>query len=330
MNLQRATRPRQLGLLTGVDPGVRAREKRRFPYAVGDRIAGDLTVIGHLAVGRLGHLYQVWSASEWCAYTCKILAPEHRDDARAVTALRREGRILRGLQHPNILRIYSEGEHDGLPFLLMEYAEGPTIFDLLEERTDRRLDVTDALRTAIHIGAGLYHTHRSGFLHLDLKPANLLLRGSVPLLVDFDAARRAQPRRRPRKLLGTAPYMAPEQVRQEAPTTAADVYGLGAVLYEMVTGRWPFEDVYLDPSGRSGSERDYPQLGASPPPPASRFQPDLPRDVDDLIARCLHADPTRRPQSLHPVLLAVSAALEEPVAFWPAGVETERRRTPRH
>lgn len=319
-----------MGLLSGIEPGVRARQRERFPYAVGDRIAGDLAVIGHLAVGRLGHLYQVWSAEEWCALTCKILAPQHRDTPRAATALRREGRILRRLAHPNILRIFSEGEHDGLPFLLMEYAEGPTIFDLVERMPDRRLDMTDALRTAIHIGAGLYHAHRSGFLHLDLKPANLLLRGSVPLLVDFDAARRAEPRRRLRKPLGTAPYMAPEQVRSEIPTTATDVYGLAAVLYEMLTGRWPFEDVYHDPSLRSGAEQEYPQLGDAAPSPPGEYNPAIPPAVDALVVRCLDPDPARRPQSLHPVLLGLSAELDEPVAFWPEDVQTERRREPRH
>lgn len=329
MSFGRTARPRPMGLLTGVDGAGHAGERRRFPYAVGDRIAGDLTIIGHLAVGRLGHLYQVWSASEWCPYTCKILAPEHRDSQRATAALRREGRILRRLRHPNIVRVFSEGAHDDLPFLIMEYLEGPSIFDLISKRPDRRLDVADAVRTAIHIGAGLYHAHRNGFLHLDLKPANLLLRGNVPVLVDFDAARPTRLDRRPRRPLGTGPYMAPEQVRRQPPTAACDVYGLAAVLYEMLTGRWPFEDVYLEPALREGDEKEFPQLGDEPPPSPSTFNEVIPPELDALIMRSLDADPKRRPPTLHAVLLALAELLPEKVAFWPEGVQTERRRSPR-
>jgi eukaryotic-like serine/threonine-protein kinase len=110
------------------------------------------------------------------------------------------------------VRSYGVGEHDGLPYLLLEYLEGPSLFDVLETQPQRRLEISDAVRAAIHIGAALYHLHRRGFLHLDLKPANLLLRDGVPVLIDLDSARRAtRPAAEPR--LGTAPYMAPEQAR---------------------------------------------------------------------------------------------------------------------
>ncbi len=318
-----------MGLLSGVGSSGALAERRTFPYAAGDRIAGDLTVIGHLAVGRLGHLYQVWSAGEWCPYTCKILDPDQRDDRRAPAALRREARILRRLHHPNIVRSYREGDHDGLPFLLLEYLDGPSIFDVLEDRSERRLEVIDAVRTAIHVGAGLYHLHRHGYLHLDLKPANLLLRGRMPVLVDFDAARRRDSERRPADTLGTAPYMAPEQVLREPPTEAADVYGLAAVLYEMITGRWPFEDVYSEREARPGEERQHPQLGEAPPPPPRRYCEGMSEDLSDFIVACLDRDPGRRPASMHPVLLELSRHLDDPVAFWPDGVTTERRRRPR-
>ncbi|MGH7477068.1 MAG: serine/threonine-protein kinase [Longimicrobiales bacterium] len=326
---KRIAHPRRLGLLSGVEPATRSRSKQPFPYAAGDRISGDLTVIGHLACGRLGHLYQVWSAAEWCAYTCKILSPHHRDSRRAVAALRRESRVLRRLDHPNIIRRFAEGEHDGLPYLLMEYVEGPSIFDVLESRPERRLAISDAVRTAIHIGAGLYHLHRQGYLHLDLKPANLLLRGNVPVLVDFDAARPLDPQRRPARALGTAPYMAPEQVRAQPTTPATDVYGLAAVLYEMITGRWPFEEVYTGREEREGEERQYPQLGGPLPPGPRAYNPEVSATLDALILSCLAADATERPQTLHPVLLGLTEELAEPVAFWPDGVQTERRREPR-
>ncbi len=325
----RPSRPRRLGLLTDVGDGPSQGSRRPYPYAVGDRIAGDLTVIGHLAAGRLGHLYQVWSAREWCAFTCKILTPSLRGDRRAVAALRREARILRRVDHPNLLRTFGEGEHDGLPFLLMEYIEGPSVFDLLERRQRRRIGIADAVRVAIHVGAGLYHLHRRGYLHLDLKPANLLLRGAVPVLADFDAARRIRPGRRPRERLGTAPYMAPEQVLRAPLSPATDVYGLAAVLYELLTGRWPYEAVYAGEEPREGEEARYPQLGREPPPPPSRHNPEISPALDALTLRCLARDPEERPASMHPVLLGLMEVLDAPSALWPEGVAIERRRTPR-
>ncbi len=324
----RAAHPRRLGLLTEVESAPERPGRRRFPYAVGDRIAGDLTVIGHLAAGRLGHLYQVWSAREWCALTCKILTPSLRDDRRAVAALRREATILRRVRHPNLIRSFGEGVHEGLPYLLMEYVEGPSVFHLLERRPQRRLQVADAIRVAVHVGAGLYHLHRAGYLHLDVKPANLLLRASVPVLADFDAARKIRPGRRPRQRMGTAPYMAPEQVVRAPASPATDVYGLGAVLYELLTGRWPYEAVYTGDDPRTGEEARYPQLGGPPPSPAL-FNPEISPRLDRLILRCLSANPRDRFDSMHTLLLALVAELDEPAALWPDGIQAERRRRPR-
>lgn len=322
------SRPRRLGLLSRLDAQA-APQRRNYPFAAGERIAGDLTVIGHLAMGRIAHLYQVWSAEDWCAYTCKILAPQLRDDQTANAALRREGGVLRRMNHPNIVRHFREGEHDGLPFLVIEYLEGPSIFDVLENQPDRRLPIVDAIRTAVHIGAGLFHLHRNGYLHLDLKPANLLLRSSVPVLVDFDAARRSSLESRTARPLGTDPYMSPEQVRREAPTVASDVYGLGAVLYELLTGRWPFEDVYQGDEAREGEEERYPQLGERPPPAVREFNEDVSPELDAIVMRCLSSRPADRFESIHALLLHLTGHLEGTAALWPEGVQTERRARPR-
>ncbi len=284
--------------------------KDLHPFKNGDTIAGDLNVIRHLASGRLGHLYQVWSRSKWCTLTCKILSPEKRSARSPVAALRREAHVLTSVRHPNLVQCFGRGEHDGLPFILLEYLDGPTLFDVLENSPRRRMDVADAIRTSIQLGSALQHLHRKGYLHLDIKPANLLLRDSVPVLIDLDTTRRVGGRR-PNRRMGTAPYMAPEQVTCGQLSPATDVYGFGALLYELLTGRWPFEDVYAGDEPRNGLERQYPQVAGHPPSSPREFESAVTHSLDRTLLRCLAPAPEDRFPAIHELLLALSAELGE-------------------
>jgi eukaryotic-like serine/threonine-protein kinase len=322
----RKSPPRPLGLLEAPVVLSRFVHSVTVPLPVGTRLAGDLVIIGHLAGGRLADLYQVWSAGEWCAYTCKLLAPEPEPGRTAPAALRRESRILRHMRHPGIVRWYGEGEHEGRPFMLLEYLQGPSLFDLLESSPGRRLAIGDAVRTAIHVASALYHLHRHGWLHLDLKPANMILREQTPVLVDLDSARRVEASR-PVRALGTGPYMAPEHARREALGTTADIWGLGALLYELVTGRWPFEDAYHQAAEHRPSA--HPQEGGEPPPPPRQWTPELPASLERTILRCLEPIASDRFDSMHSLLLALVEELEGPASIWPRGVEMERRKSPR-
>ncbi|MGH7575478.1 MAG: serine/threonine-protein kinase [Longimicrobiales bacterium] len=288
-------------------PGPELR-RREGGYPAGTRLTRDLTITGHLATGRLGQLYRVWSTSEWCAFTCKILSPERRGERAHTAALRREARILASIRHPHLIRCYGVGEHDGLPFMLLEYFGGPTLFDVLENRPHRRLAVSDALRAVVGLGAAVYHLHRKGYLHLDLKPANLLMRESVPVLIDLDTARRVGSAA-PAVRMGTAPYMAPEQVTRGRLTRATDVYGLGALLYELLTGRWPFEDVYLGEDPRAGLERQYPQVAGRPPAPPRTFEHTIPRSLDRTVLKCLAPTPEARFTGMRPLLDVLASEL---------------------
>ena len=212
--------------------------------------------------------------------------------------------------------------------------------ELLDSLPRRRLHVPDAVRAAMHIGAAVHALHRAGLLYRDLKPGNILLRDGVPVLVDFDVVwpRDAGP---PPDRLGTAPYMAPEQILGEPLTPATDVYGLGAVLYELLTGRWPMEepadddedaeeDAFADdevdpPSQTVDWAASYPQL-VRDPVPLRAHNPRIPREIEAIVPRALARDPQARFQTMSGFLAALAPHLRGVHRLWPAGAAVERRR----
>ncbi|HEX2187472.1 MAG TPA: serine/threonine-protein kinase [Longimicrobiaceae bacterium] len=344
------SRPRYQGLSAARrwehDP---APPRAEFSLAAGDRI-GELTIIGHLACGRAAELYQVWSNKHWCALTGKIVAPGHLGNG-VPASFQREARVLAKLQHPNIVRFFGSGEAEGRPYLLLEYFAGPTLFDVLEGLPRRRLHVPDAIRATMHVGAAVHYLHRCGYLYRDLKPANILLREGIPVLVDFDVARRID-RRRPTDRLGTAPYMAPEQIRREALSPATDVYGLGALLYELLTGHWPTEEPRDEDEDDWDEDEDwdgdlpttppvcgervertvrtgelvtrYPQL-TRPPIPPRQHNPQVPVELERVLLRCLDRDPAQRFQTVSGLLAALAPLLKGRHKLWPADAPIERR-----
>jgi eukaryotic-like serine/threonine-protein kinase len=344
---ERATsRPRYQGLAAARrwshEP---VRPRAEFSLAVGAR-AGELTVIGHLARGRMTELYQVWSNEHWCALTGKLVAPEHMTDGIPPAGFRREERVLKKLRHPNVVRYYGSGVAEGRPFILLEYFSGPTLFEMLESLPKRRLHVPDAIRAAMHVGGAIHYLHRQGYLYRDLKPGNVLLREGIPILVDFDVVRKIDDRR-PADRLGTAPYMAPEQVRREPLSPAADVYGLGALLYELLTGHWPTEEpdedddddddwdddwsdqrpavrAPLAPVDTRDLEVRYPQL-TSPPVPPREHHPRLDAELERILLRCLATDPGDRFQTVSGLLAALAPLLKGRYRLWPESAPIERR-----
>lgn len=318
-----------------------SRPRAEFSLAVGARV-GELTVIGHLARGRLTELYQVWSTEHWCALTGKLVAPESLGENGPPTSFRREERVLRRLRHPNIVRYYGSGEADGRPYLLLEYFAGPTLFEMLESLPKRRLHLPDAIRAAMHVGAAVHYLHRQGYLYRDLKPGNVLLREGIPILVDFDVVRKMN-KRRPADRLGTAPYMAPEQIRRDPLTPATDVYGLGALLYELLTGHWPTEEPLEDewaeewsatprtpracvpePLDTADLERRFPQLTRPPVSPREHL-PRIDRKLERILLRCLAPYPADRYQTVSGLLAALAPMLKGRHRLWPATAPVERR-----
>jgi eukaryotic-like serine/threonine-protein kinase len=240
----------------------------------------------------------------------KRLAENLARDGELRARFLREARLAARLAHPNVVRVYDVGEDDGRPFIAMEYVDGETLADLLARRGP--LPPGDVAALGVQICRALGAAHAAGLVHRDVKPQNLLLREDGQLkLGDFGIAFGLGGTRLTTAgtVLGTAAYLAPEQARGEDVTAAADLYALGAVLYEMLTGRPPRTPSSVAELAEATEIR----------PPAG-----APRALSEIVMRCLDPDPARRPRSAAEVERALSAPMPEaPTRLLP------RRRTRR-
>jgi eukaryotic-like serine/threonine-protein kinase len=221
----------------------------------------------------------------------KILAENLAQDEALRRRFLREARLAARLSHPNVVSVYDAGENEqGRPYIVMERVEGRTLADLVRERG--RLPADEAVALAVQACHGLAHAHAAGLVHRDVKPQNLLLTRDGRLkIADFGIARAAETTALTQQgtVLGTAAYLSPEQASGEEVTAATDVYGLGAVLYELLTGRPPYEFESLADLAAKQSE------GAITP--VSELAPDVPRRVEDAVMRALARNPAFRPSS---------------------------------
>ena len=198
----------------------------------------------------------------------------------------REARTAAGLSHPNIVGVFDVGEEDGVPYIVMECVEGRTLAELLAENGP--LDPDRTVDLILQACAGLEHAHAAGLVHRDIKPQNLLVRDDDTLkIVDFGIARPVDGTQLTLAgtILGTAAYLAPEQALGERVTAAADLYSLGAVTYELLSGRPPYEFESL--AELPVKQRE------GPPPPIDGVSEEL----QDVVRRCLAPDPANRPAS---------------------------------
>ncbi len=296
-----------------------------FTLKLGDTIGEDLTVIGHLNRGRISEIYQAWSIFFTCALTCKILLPGFGPQSREVRDFKREAMLLRRLEHPQIVRIFHQGSFDGRDYLVQEYLHGPSLFELIKHSPNRQIPTPDAIKAAIHVCSALDHLHAQGYVYRDMKPSNIILRGGIPILVDFDAAYRLKRNRRPGRRIGTDPYMAPEQCLMEEVYPSTDVYGLGAILYEMLTGRWPYEEELLAPNKKKTLRGRYPQIGDVPPPAPTRFNPKISDAVSEVVLRCLEKKPAGRFQTARELIRKLATLLDGKDQMWPESLDLRNR-----
>jgi serine/threonine protein kinase len=260
------------------------------PHAPESLLAAGLEVVGHLRRGRTLDVYDVWSNQRMCRCVVKTLRQDRTHEHSAGRRLVQEGRLLRRLTHPHIVRCYEVVETVApvRPAIVLETLSGATVAQLIDERD--RLPVADCTMLGLQLSSALAYLHSNGYLHLDLKPSNIVADSGRAQLIDLSIASR--PGRR-RTIMGTRDYMAPEQIGGEELTEATDVWGLGLVLYEAATGALPFE-VGEDDSPDTSEEDDfYPQLDRAFV--SVREHGRLPELLAECVDRCLLQEPAFRP-----------------------------------
>jgi serine/threonine protein kinase len=294
-------------------------------FAVGDELAGRYTVRSLLGVGGMGEVYEVHDAVLGETVALKTIAVGSSLNADGVARFKAEAQMARRVTHPNVCRVFDVGFHSnarqggardqspGIPFLTMELLRGETLRSRLKRMG--AMTMVDAVLMIVQIAEGLAAAHEAGVTHGDLKSENVMLitdtkLGTRAVLTDFGLARQVDGRSlrlfdEDPTVAGTMGYMAPEQFRGQPASPECDVYALGVVFYELLTGRLPY-DIKALLTGQ------VPSQWVPPPPPSLRqLGASVPASWDAIVATCLAVNPQRRFSSARAFIDALSAALPQ-------------------
>jgi eukaryotic-like serine/threonine-protein kinase len=244
----------------------------------GAEVAPGYEVLAHLSRGQALDVYDAWSVERDCRCIVKVVRPDRRA-SRVRKRLTREGELLLALTHPHIVRAY-ELQRRPRTALVLETLDGQTAEHLIGSAS-RRLAIADVAHLGLHLCSAMGYLHGHGFLHLDLKPSNVIVQGGQARVIDLSLCRRPGPVPRG---CGTPQYLSPEQARGGRATAATDVWGIGATLYEAATGTRPFPDA---------RPKVYPQLDR--PAPSISKNRRAPAALTSLIGACMSPEPADRP-----------------------------------
>ena len=282
---------------------------------------GRFRIVEELGRGAMGVVYRAIDPLLERTVAIKTIPLDLPDAERAQFEERfqREAKSAGRLSHPSIVTIYDVGEAGDVAYIAMEYLHGNSLKEILDQHGSLPLDL--ALETAIQMADALAYAHEHGIVHRDVKPGNVIVledRGVIKL-TDFGIAHinAAQSETRAGVLMGSPRYMAPEQITGKPVDGRTDVFSTGVVLYEMLTGQAPFTapDLHM---------LLY-RIVNETPPPASRLRPDVPTELDRLLARCLAKQPSLRPAGARELYLELKQiasldAIKQPAGTGPGGL----------
>ena len=273
-----------------------------MPPATGTTL-GRYRLLAPLGAGGMGEVWKAHDANLDREVAIKVLAHGALSDDASRERFRREAHVLSRLSHPGVATIYDFDVQDGVDFLVMELVPGGSLASRLERGP---LPIAEVIRVGAAIADALHEAHERGFLHRDLKPGNIVLTQSgQPKILDFGLALLLAAGKASAKLtqtgmiLGSLPYMSPEQLLGEADSVSTDVYALGVMLFEMSTGRRPFE--------KERAEALMFEIFGNAPPTLRSIRPEVPVELDRLVGACLAKEPAQRPASAAMVAEALRA-----------------------
>ena len=260
-------------------------------------------VVGKIGAGGMANVYKAKDHKLNRFVAMKVLKQEFREDTTFINKFKTEAQAAAGLTHPNIVNVFDVGEDDGIHYIVMELVEGITLKDYISKKG--KLSVKEATSIAIQVSMGLEAAHSHGIIHRDVKPQNIIISTDGKVKVtDFGIARAASSNTISSNVMGSVHYSSPEQVRGGYSDEKSDIYSLGITLYEMVTGKVPFE-------GETTVAIAIKHLQDEMVPPTV-YTPDLPHSLELIILKCTQKSVDKRYASMSEVIADLKHSLIDP------------------
>ena len=270
---------------------------------VGSFLSDRYEILSKVGAGVMSDVYKAKDHILSRFVAIKVLKQEFSEDSSFVTKFRAEAQSAAGLDHPNIVNIYDVGSENGLYYIVMEYVEGITLKTYIEKKG--QLSFKESASIAIQVARGIESAHNKNIIHRDIKPQNIIIstEGKVKV-TDFGIAKATSSNTISSDVMGSVHYASPEQARNGFVDGRSDIYSLGIVMFEMVTGRVPFDGETTVAVALQHLQEEI----ARP----SKYAPDLPISFEKIILKCTQKTPDRRYQTIEELLADIRRSLAHP------------------
>ena len=295
-------------------------EKRKSMIKIGMMIGDRYEILEKIGTGGMSDVYKAKCHKLNRFVAIKVLKQEFSENANFVSKFRTEAQAAAGLMHPNIVNVYDVGEENGIYYFVMEMVEGITLKKYIEKKA--RLSVKEAISIAIQVSMGIEAAHNNHIIHRDIKPQNIMIskEGKVKV-TDFGIAKAATSNTITSNVMGSVHYTSPEQARGGYSDEKSDIYSLGITMFEMLTGRVPF-------NGETTVAIAIKHIQEEMPSPRE-YVPEIPVSVEQIVFKCCQKSPDRRYQSMAELIDDLKQSLLNPDEDFVKVMEPDRKASTR-